>query len=176
MNTPTTTTTDPIWDSTQMDDLTTEEKKTSAILYAIHRIFDDPRIAWYCGVGTQAWSLLTEALAAAHGKSVREIRDTWKPRKAINPENPKVIGDTAVLASPEFFRRMDNELLGNASKGDWKAWKPDRMLCMDELHHHLRKLGWALRLNDKDRVTEFCADLANVAMKTAEIHGAEDGE
>jgi hypothetical protein len=71
---------------------------------------------------------------------------------------------------------MDKELQGNASKGDWKAWNPDRMLCMDELHHHLRKLGRALRLNDKDRVAEFCADLANVAMKTAEIHGAEDEE
>ncbi|MFZ4776798.1 MAG: hypothetical protein ACOYM3_15615 [Terrimicrobiaceae bacterium] len=176
MNTADTITADPIWDSTQMDELKTEDKKTRAILYALGRIADEPHIAWYCGVGTQVWSLLTEALAAAHGKSVREIRSAWKPKAAVNPENPKVIRDTAVVASPEFFRRMDRELQGNASKGDWKAWKPDRMLCMDELHHHLRKLGRALRLNDKDRVAEFAADLANIAMKTAEIHGAKDEE
>ncbi len=176
MNTTDTTKTDPIWDSTQMDALTTEDKKTRAILYAIMRIADEPRIAWYCGVGTQVWSLLTEALAAAHGKSVREIRDAWNPRQAENPENPKVIRETAVLASPEFFHRMDKELQCNASKGNWKAWKPDRMTCLEELNHHLRKLGRAIRLNDQDRVSEFAADLANVAMKTAEIHGAEDEE
>jgi hypothetical protein len=50
------------------------------------------------------------------------------------------------------------------------------MTCLEELNHHLRKLGRAIRLNDHDRVSEFAADLANVAMKTAEIHGAEDEE
>jgi len=175
MNT-TTTETDPIWDDTQMDEIPNDQKKTRAILHALTRIKEDPRVAWYCGVGTQGWALLTEALAAEQGKSVREIRKAWNPKHADNPENPKVIRETAAFASPEFFRRMDKELQSNASKGDWKAWNPDRMTCMDELHHHLRKLGRAIRLNDKERIAEFCADIANVAMKTAEVHGAEDGE
>lgn len=176
MNTTDTTKTDPIWDSTQMDELTTEQKKTKAIGHVLRFIQDTPHVAWYCGVGTQGWALLTEALAADNGSLVRVIRAAFKPALSVNPENRKVIRETAVLASPEFFRRMDKELQCNASKGDWKAWKPDRMTCLEELNHHLRKLGRAIRLNDHDRVSEFAADLANVAMKTAEIHGAEDGE
>lgn len=176
MNTTDTTKTDPIWDSTQMDDSPNHQKSNSAILYALGCIRKNPHIAWYCGVGTQMWSLLTEAFAASQEKSVREIREAWKPVRAENPESPKVIRETAVLASLEFFRRMDKELQCNASKGDWKAWKPDRMTCLEELNHHLRKLGRAIRLNDHDRVSEFAADLANVAMKTAEVHGAEGEE
>lgn len=176
MSTPTTTTKDPTWESTQMDHLTTEEKKRSAIIYALQRISDVPHIAWYCGVGTQLWSLLTEALASDQGKSVKEIRLAWKPRRAVNPEIPEATSIHAGLANPEFFARMERELRVNTSKGDWSTWRPDRMACMDELHHHLRKLGRAIRLNDKDRVAEFCADLANISMKTAEIHGAEDEE
>lgn len=172
----TTTTTDPTWESTQMDHLTTEEKKRSAIIYALQRIHAVPHIAWYCGVGTQLWSLLTEALAADQGKPVREIRLTWKPERAVNPENQEGSAIPSVLASPKFFARMNRELRVNASKGNWSTWKPDRMTCMDELHHHLRKLGRAIRLNDKDRVAEFCADLANIAMKTAEVHGTEGKE
>lgn len=174
MNTTDTTKTDPIWDSTQMDSHPNETKKTWAILHMLTLIKDIPHLAWYCGVGTQGWSLLTEALAAERGKSVREIRTEWKPARADNPENPKVIRETAVLASPEFFHRMDKELQCNASKGDWKAWKPDRLTCLQELNHHLLKLHRAIRLNDHDRVSEFAADLANVAMKTAEIHGTAD--
>jgi hypothetical protein len=159
-----------------MDGQTNEQKSDQAIAYMLQRIHDDPHIAWYCGIGTQAWSLLTETLASLRGISVTSLRDTYKPRSSINPENPTVIRETAVLASPEFFRRMDKELQSNASKGDWKAWKPDRMLCLRELTHHLNKLIRAVYLNDHERVAEFCADLANVAMKTAEIHGAEDEE
>lgn len=174
MNTTPATAADPIWDSTQMDKHPTETKKTWAILHMLTLIKDIPHLAWYCGVGTQGWSLLTEALAAEKGKTVREIRTEWKPKLAENPENPQVIRATAKLASPEFFCRMDKELLSNAHKGDWSTWKPDRMACMDELFHHLRKLVRAIRLNDKERVAEFSADLANIAMKTAEIHGVED--
>ena len=174
MNTPNATKADPIWEATQMDDLNTEQKMNRAILHALDRIRTNPHVAWYCGHGTQMWALLTEALAAGQGRSVRETRRAWSPERAVNPENPKVIREAAVLASPQFFQRMDKELINNTRKGDWKAWQPDRLTCLDELHHHLRKIQRAMRLNDHDRVSEFCADLANIAMKTAEIHGAEE--
>lgn len=179
MNTDTINKIDPIWESTQMDTLTTEQKKTRAISYALSRIATDPHVAYLCGVGTQMWNLLTEASAADVGQSVRSIREACKPKASLNPHNPEateVVRATAALASVDFFRSMDKELQRNSSKGDWRAWKPDRMDCTDELHHHLRKLCRALRLNDKDRVSEFSADLANIAMKTAEIHGTEDEE
>lgn len=176
MNTDTTTKPDPIWESTQMDDITIEEKKRRAILYALERIKDVPNIAWYCGVGTQLWSLLTEALAADLGKPVKEIRLQWNPKRAVNPEVAEPARIPTIHADPEFFCRMERELRINSSKGDWKGWKPDRMTCCDELRHHVRKLVRAIRLNDPERVSEFSADLANIAMKTAEVHGSEDGE
>jgi hypothetical protein len=173
----TTPTTDPIWDSTQMDGKTNEQKSDQAIAYMLQRIHDEPYIAWYCGIGTQAWSLLTESLASLRGLHITTLRDQYKPASSINPENPKVIRETARFASLEFFRRMDKELqIYACRKGSWLAWKPDRATCMAELNYHLAKLGRAIQLNDKERVAEFCADLANVAMKTAEIHGAEDEE
>lgn len=157
-----------------MDNLELDQASSKAILHLLVRIRDNPDIGWFMGIGTESFSLLTEAYARLSKRSVEEIRRDFRP---VNPRDPRegaMLGagfPSPELADTRFLKRMDRELVANQNRGDWHEWKPDRMTCVDELFHHCRKLQRALRLNDVERVTEHAADLANIASKTAEIHG-----
>lgn len=75
------------------------------------------------------------------------------------------------LVNPLFVKRMEDELHANGHKGDWKAWEPSELGALSEIQHHVTKLINALEQGDRARVTELSADIANAAMKTAEVHG-----
>jgi len=96
------------------------------------------------------------------------------------------------LINEAFIQRMQAELEANAHKGNWEDWKPEAGALMDEIEHHVRKLGMALaavlvaktrpmallinreRLEDsQDKVREYAADLGNLAMKAFDVHGGE---
>ena len=75
-----------LMEGTQMEELTPEQQAKKAILHMLSRIRDHEHIGWYCGFGTQAFDLLTEAAATLCGKPVREIREAYLPK---NPKDPR---------------------------------------------------------------------------------------
>lgn len=75
------------------------------------------------------------------------------------------------LVNPLFVKRMEEELQANGHKGDWKKWKPSALGGLSELNHHVTKLINALEREDRKKVTEYSADIANASMKIAEVHG-----
>lgn len=71
----------------------------------------------------------------------------------------------------QFAGRMAHELRVNERKGDWEQWKPGIDELLSEFTHHLDKLKIAFARNNQYAITEYCADLGNYAMKTAELYG-----
>ncbi len=78
------------------------------------------------------------------------------------------------LVRSEFVQRMESELQANAHKGDWRAWKPTALQALSELQHHEAKLMQALAIDDCEHIREFCADIANIAMKIDEKFGSKN--
>lgn len=74
-----------LFTDTNMDGLAPAEQAERAIFKTLSRIHNEPFIAWYLGMGSQTFSLLTEAYAALTGKTVQEVRQTFRPLDARNP-------------------------------------------------------------------------------------------
>lgn len=68
-----------LFESKSMEGKTPVEQSTQAIAYALRRINENPQIGWHAGMGTQMFSLLTEAYATLTGKTVKEVRETFAP-------------------------------------------------------------------------------------------------
>lgn len=73
----------------------------------------------------------------------------------------------------EFINRMDAELIANERKGDWDKFSPKRYDCYAWIMEHINKLCDALHEQDRVKVSEFCADVANIAMKIDVTFGAK---
>ena len=71
---------------TQMDFMDPQKQALKAISHTLSRIHADEYVGWYLGIGTQSFSLLTEAYAALTQEDVSKVRELFKPR---NPRNPK---------------------------------------------------------------------------------------
>ena len=69
----------------QMETLSRDNQPLQAITHTLTTIRDNPNAAWYLGVGTQTWALLTEAYATLTGRDVAEVRRLFRPTSAINP-------------------------------------------------------------------------------------------
>lgn len=79
------------------------------------------------------------------------------------------------LVRPAFVQRMESELRANAAKkGDWHTWVPSPLTALAELQHHETKMIHAIEHGDAERVSEFAADIANIAMKIAEVFGSQN--
>lgn len=81
------------------------------------------------------------------------------------------VGVKQCLVQAHFVARMEAELQANTSKGDWRQWKPTPLEVLSELQHHESKLMNALASGDREQVSEFAADIANIAMKIDEQFG-----
>lgn len=76
-----------------------------------------------------------------------------------------------------FNHRMLNELMANhPKKGDFLKWFPDWDQAMSELTHHFGKLVSALYHGDAHQLTEYSADMANIAMAIHRNFGLPDHE
>jgi len=60
--------------STQMDDLNAEEKAKKAISHVLKQIRTNPAAAHAMGLGSQSFSLLTEAAAALYDEPLDKLR------------------------------------------------------------------------------------------------------
>ena len=76
-----------------------------------------------------------------------------------------------------FVQAMADELRANAHKGDRAAWlQDDPWVLVSEVLYHAAKLSYALRQyrqgdGPAERVLEFAADTANMAMMVADSAG-----
>lgn len=86
----------------------------------------------------------------------------------------------AVPAAPQkyddvllpFLAMMRAELHANAGKGDRPGWlQMDVPTALLELFYHMGKLQKAAKKGDVGGVREYTADVANMAMMLADIHG-----
>lgn len=72
-----------------------------------------------------------------------------------------------------FVALMRAELHANSGKGDRPGWlQMDRKTGLLEIFYHLAKLQKAVKDNDPERIREFGADVANMAMMLVDICGA----
>jgi|GEM_PF-5275896 len=71
-----------------------------------------------------------------------------------------------------FLAMMRAELHANAGKGDRPGWlQMDVPTALLELFYHMGKLQKAAKKGDINGVREYTADVANMAMMLADIHG-----
>ena len=69
----------------QMETLSRDNQSLQAITHTLTTIRDNPNVAWFLGVGTQTWALLTEAYATLTGRDVAEVRRLFRPASAHPP-------------------------------------------------------------------------------------------
>ena len=70
----------------QMEGMTGEQKAKKAIRHVLEQIRNNPDIGWYLGVGTQSYSLLTEAAATLFERPHEEVWNHFRPQ---NPRDPR---------------------------------------------------------------------------------------
>lgn len=69
-----------------------------------------------------------------------------------------------------FNRAMVEELEANAHKGSFLLWTPTPDVIRVEIGHHTEKLVQAMYSCDRERTTEYAADIANYALKAFSIY------
>lgn len=72
------------------------------------------------------------------------------------------------LVRSEFVAQMEREIDANRDKGDWAAWDPEHGVIIGEIYHHTAKLDCAMSEGSPEKVLEYAADVAVLAMKAAE--------
>lgn len=66
--------------ATEVDDLRRQlQMARQAIAHTLNTIARDPEWFWLMGEGTESYAQLTAAHAALHGRSVEDIRRTFRP-------------------------------------------------------------------------------------------------
>jgi hypothetical protein len=73
-------------DYKSMPDLNPTEQAKKAIQHILIRIRDDSNIGWYMGLGTAAFTMLTEAAASLYGEPIEKVREAFLPR---DPKDPR---------------------------------------------------------------------------------------
>lgn len=93
----------------QLATLDPKAQARCAIHYTLDRIKHDPHLAWYCGLGTQTFSLLTEVLATIDDVPVETVRKAFRPPSAVNPAEQRVEGNADTLACQTIDDALDAE-------------------------------------------------------------------
>lgn len=78
---------DPLWEATQLDGQSAEDKARVAVAHALGQMRDNGIIGYQMGIGGQAFALLTEALAALMNLPVRVVRERFVCRRAVRVDS-----------------------------------------------------------------------------------------
>lgn len=78
-----------IMESKTMEGQPPIDQARRALTHMLGRIKHDPSLAYLTGVGTDAWSKLTEALASIDGLDVRVVRTSYLPPRSENPNSER---------------------------------------------------------------------------------------
>jgi hypothetical protein len=101
------------------------------------------------------------------GAAALAARSACRPARQ-SEETPAKYDDVLI----PFLSLMRKELHANCGKGDRPGWLAmDANTALLEVYHHLAKLQKAVRNNDGPRITEYSADVANMAMMVLDICG-----
>ncbi len=87
----------------------------------------------------------------------------------------QVLEDPTPYVRPSFTARMSAEIIANKHQGEWETWQPNRTRIATELDYHMEKLMNAI-ISEKgtpEHVSEYAADVANLAMKEDELYGVK---
>lgn len=68
-----------IFEEIQMEGLSGEEQAKQAITHVLKQIRYNEKVGYHLGIGTQSFSLLTEAAATLHGEPVDVVRARYMP-------------------------------------------------------------------------------------------------
>jgi hypothetical protein len=74
-----------IMQSKQMEGVEPLEQARRAIRHMLEHIKTHPETGYYCGYGSQTYSLLTEAAATLFKRPVDEVRTFFRPQNARDP-------------------------------------------------------------------------------------------
>lgn len=72
-------------DETEMDGVAPLEQAKRAIMHALRQIKERPELSWYCGLGSQTYSLLTEAAATLCELNVEQVRLNYIHPEPVDP-------------------------------------------------------------------------------------------
>lgn len=75
-----------------------------------------------------------------------------------------------VFVHQEFINSMVEELNNNSHKGEWIDWKNDVEISK-EIEYHFEKLSVSKKNNDKAKIKEHIADVANLLMMLGNSYG-----
>jgi hypothetical protein len=78
-----------LFNDTEMQELSGEDQARKALFHLLKQIRRDEYVGWYLGVGTQNFSLITEAYATLTQQNVAKVREQFQP---MNPRNPREEG------------------------------------------------------------------------------------
>ena len=70
----------------QMETLSRDNQCLQAITHTLTVIRDNPNVAWFLGVGSQTWALLTEAYATLTGQTMADVRRLFRPAASHPPQ------------------------------------------------------------------------------------------
>lgn len=89
-----------------MESLPALEQAKKAILHALAQARDVPQLGYYINVGTQTFSLLTEAYATIEGKAVKDVRDAFR---CLHPAAPHCYDCTAPDSSDDITESSNRD-------------------------------------------------------------------
>jgi len=79
-----------------------------------------------------------------------------------------------MVAIEEFGQKMFRELVANdPKKGDFLTWAPPTHQAVSELEHHFLKLVGGMNRGKKFEISEYAADLGNIALAIDRHLGAK---
>lgn len=116
------------------------------------------------------WAAIQEAAAASNWIPPEYFRNDWVSDvcRFLRGNEPDKYDE---VLQP-FLTMMRNELHTNSGKGDrpgWLSMTPGE--CLLEIYYHLGKLQKGVKDGNKLWITEYSADVANMAMMLADICG-----
>lgn len=141
-------------DDKQMADLSPEKQALKALLHVAIRIHEDPFVGYYLGYGSQAFALVTEALATLTSQDVVKVRTDYAPTTPRDPRyEPR--GDEP---RPPEFRKDDAKLLRSAVQLLEQQANADFLAAACNLEH--RTFALMQSGQDKDRMAGSLFSLA----------------
>jgi hypothetical protein len=145
----------------EMTGQTTDQQSRRAILHILTRIRTHSGVGYYCGYGTQTFSLLTEAYATLTGEPVERIREQFGPTAPKDPaaeareeaRRSQIVRGTeeqinTCCEAAELLETLANTDILAAPRGrTLDAWQDAAR--KDTLAGRLRFLGWQLEGPDR---------------------------
>lgn len=128
--------------------------------------------AEYSGLWIECLDCGLQGPKAVWDRMAKRRADIQRALGTVQPGNEHQQRYSAVIE--EFGQKMYRELVANdPEKGDFLHWVPSPAQAVSELEHHFFKLVGGVNRGKKFEISEYAADLANIAMRIDQHFGAK---